>query len=58
MDSSIDVVHASMLGVLLAVGRRREAAKAAVRKQRRAEGPSSSGMALGRVGVDAKEAEF
>jgi hypothetical protein len=47
-----------MLGVLLAVGRRREAAKAAVRKQRRAEGPSSSGMVLGRVGVDAKEAEF
>jgi hypothetical protein len=38
-----------MLGVMQAAGRRREAAKAAVREQRRAEGPSSSGMALERA---------
>jgi hypothetical protein len=39
-------------------GGRREAAKAAVRKQKRAKGLSSNGMSLGHVDVGAKEAEF
>jgi hypothetical protein len=37
---------------------RREASKAALRKQQRATGSSSNGMALDQVDVDAKEVEF
>jgi hypothetical protein len=58
MGSCIGVAHASLLGAFQAAFGRREAANAAVRKQQKATGPSSNGMALGQVDMDAKEAEF
>jgi hypothetical protein len=58
MDSCIGVAHASMLGAFQTAGGRREAAKAALRKQQRGTGPSSNGMALDQVYEGAKEAEF
>jgi hypothetical protein len=58
MDSFIGVAHASMLGAFQTAGGRREASKAALRKQQKATGFSSNGMALSQVDEDAKEAEF
>jgi hypothetical protein len=52
------VAHASMLVAFQTAARRLEATKAAVRKQPRATGSSSNGMAKGQADVDAKEAEF
>ena len=58
MDSCIGAAHASMLGAFQTAGGRLEAAKAALRKQQRATGSSSNGMALDHVDVDAKKAEL
>jgi hypothetical protein len=54
IDSCIDAAHASMLGTFQTTGGRREAAKAAVRKQQRATGSPSNGMASYHAEVDAR----
>jgi|AntAceMinimDraft_1070359.scaffolds.fasta_scaffold121703_1 hypothetical protein len=58
MASCIDVALASVLDTFKTAGRRREAAKAAVKKQKRSTGPSSSSTALGQADGNAREVEL
>ena len=58
MGSLICAAHDTIPGFFQAASGRREAAKAAVRKQQKATGSSSSGIYLDQVDVDAKEAGF
>jgi hypothetical protein len=58
MESCTGVAHARMPRAFQTAGGRREAAKAAVRKQLRATGSSFNGTALDQVDVDAKKTEF
>jgi hypothetical protein len=58
MDSRIGVADANVLVAFQTAVGRCAAAKAAVRKQPRATGSSSNGMAFDQVDVDTKEAEF
>ena len=58
MDACIGVAHASILGAFQTAGARRDAAKAALRRELKSTGASSSGMDLDKAEVDAKVEEF